>query len=201
MHLMDALNNTIGCNGTANNQTALARNYDAEGALKFTVAVVMVYGVAVIGVFAVSYVSRRKPQNFDVDKQARTYVKTLDNVRLKLERNNRLHSINSLLKNIHGGNELQVPKTKSIHDGILSYVAFPVMVASGDPPKSLTGSVKRSSSTGSETITSPLNSDYPSRQTLSVLAEENESEFDDIDVLIDNERTEKEKCEFFVSIS
>jgi hypothetical protein len=121
-------NTSIGCNLTSTTE-AEAGQYDAEGALKFTVAVVMVYGVAVMGVFAVSYASRRKPQNYDVDKQARSYVKNMDDVRHKLERKNRLHSINLLLKNIHGDEPQS--KEKFIQEGILSCVAFPVMVASG----------------------------------------------------------------------
>lgn len=193
---MDVLNTTFGCNRTAYNHTAIRTGYDAEGALKFTVAVVMVYGVAVIGVFAVSYVSRRKPQNFDVDKQARTYVKTLDNVRLKLERNNRLHSINSLLKNIHGGTEMRIQKPKSIQDGILSYVAFPVMVASGDTSKR--DQLPQNSLYKSEfQCNSPLTTDCSSKLTLSVLTEESECDIDSTNVPGENSG----KCDFFVPIS
>lgn len=192
-------NTSIGCNLTSTTE-AEAGQYDAEGALKFTVAVVMVYGVAVMGVFAFSYASRRKPQNYDVDKQARSYMKNLDDVRHKLERKNRLHSINLLLKNIHG-DEPQY-KEKLIQEGILSCVAFPVMVASGGVQQNANSNDGNNAPCSVKVIPpkSP-NSGYHSRETLEVLNEENENEINNDEVFMNDEERRKFRCDFYVPVS
>lgn len=191
--------NSTGCNVTLGTEIE-TREYDAEGALKFTVAVVMVYGVAVMGVFAVSYVSRRKPQNYDVDKQARSYVKNMDNVRRKLERNHRLNSINVLLKNIHGENNFPKSKEKFIEQGVLSLAAFPVMVASGRGESSKANNSENANDKSKLLTPQSPNSDYFSRETLTVLSEENENETDD-DVFMNDEEKRKFKCDMYVPVS
>ncbi|CAC5404166.1 unnamed protein product [Mytilus coruscus] len=190
-------NNVTGCNVT-NSTVPEIKPYDAEGAMKFTVAVVMVYGVAVIGVFAVSYASRRKPVNYDVDRQARYFVKNMDDVRTNLERKNRLISINMLLKNIHGGSVQPKTKQKSIQEGILSYVAFPVMVVSGGATKNSNES--EDTNVSSAVTPTSINSDYFSRETLQVLTEENENDEND-DFFMNDDEKQKSKSDSFVTVS
>ncbi|CAG2256024.1 unnamed protein product [Mytilus edulis] len=191
-------NNLTGCNVT-NSTLPEIKPYDAEGAMKFTVAVVMVYGVAVIGVFAVSYASRRKPMNYDVDRQARYFIKNMDDVRANLERKNRLLSINMLLKNIHGGSVKPNTKQKSIQEGILSYVAFPVMVVSGGATKNSNES-KDTNVSSAESPKCPIDSDYFSRETLEVLTEENEN-YGNNDFLKNDDEQQKSKSDSFVTVS
>ncbi|XP_063426359.1 uncharacterized protein LOC134710095 [Mytilus trossulus] len=191
-------NNLTGCNVT-NSTLPEITPYDAEGAMKFTVAVVMVYGVAVIGVFAVSYASRRKPMNYDVDRQARYFIKNMDDVRANLERKNRLLSINMLLKNIHGGSVEPNTKQKSIQEGILSYVAFPVMVVSGGATKNSKESEDTNVSSA-ESPKSPIDSDYFSRETLEVLTEENEN-YGNNDLLKNDDEKQNSKSDSFVTVS
>lgn len=89
-------NNNRNCtNGT--NSGKEEEVYDAEGALKFTVAVVVVYGVAVMGVFVMGYFGRKRRNNADLDQQANNFLRNLEQVRNKIEKENEISKVRGYL--------------------------------------------------------------------------------------------------------
>lgn len=93
------LNDTSGLNLT--NRPGIcggSKDYDAEGALKFTVAVVLVYGVAVMGVFVLGYFGRKRRNNAELDQQANNFLRNLEQVRYKLEKDKQVGNVKNFLR-------------------------------------------------------------------------------------------------------
>ena len=84
------------------NTTSSDVNVDAEGAMKFTVAVIMVYGMAVMGVLALEFF-RKKQRTQSVDDEAVEFVKGYDSVRRSIDRKARVGAVSCLLQSIHNG--------------------------------------------------------------------------------------------------
>ena len=87
---------------TKSNTTSSDVNADAEGAMKFTVAVIMVYGMAVMGVLALEFF-RKKQRTQSVDDEAVEFVKGYDSVRRSIDRKARVGAVSCLLQSIHNG--------------------------------------------------------------------------------------------------
>ncbi|XP_071117614.1 uncharacterized protein [Haliotis cracherodii] len=73
--------------------------YDYQGAMKFTVAVVLVYGIGVIGVLGI-YVRRRR--NYSIERDTDMFVKGLQEHRDLLEKKRQLSAVQNLINSIHG---------------------------------------------------------------------------------------------------
>lgn len=79
---LDLTTNVSCVNGTETREGEVPP-YDAEGALKFTVAVVVVYGVAVMGVFIMGYFGRKRRYNAELDQQANNFLRNLEQARTR----------------------------------------------------------------------------------------------------------------------
>ncbi|XP_067678898.1 uncharacterized protein [Haliotis asinina] len=73
--------------------------YDHQGAMRFTVAVVLVYGIGVIGVLGI-YVRRRR--NYSIERATDIFVKGLQEHRDLLEKKRQLSAVHNLINSIHG---------------------------------------------------------------------------------------------------
>ena len=111
--------------------------YDGVGAMKFTVAVVLVYGVAVIGVFVMGYFGRRrKGENEEMDRQANVFLKSFDHVRTQLQKEKQVGSVTNVLRRI-STYEVDVRHVPVKEDSGLSrlgkdmfpYMALPMLVS------------------------------------------------------------------------
>ncbi|XP_045158678.2 uncharacterized protein LOC123524494 [Mercenaria mercenaria] len=83
------------------NQTSLTLKDDANGAMQYTVAVVFVYSIAVLGVFGLGLYNRRKHRRNHVDNETRAFLKNYEDVRRICEQKSRLGAIQALLHQIH----------------------------------------------------------------------------------------------------
>ena len=52
--------------------------YDAVGALQFTIAVVLVYSLAAVGIFVMGYYGRRSSEKDEMEKEIKLFMKSLD---------------------------------------------------------------------------------------------------------------------------
>ena len=77
------------------------RDDEHDGAMKFTIAVVLVYGIAAIGVLALGFFSRRKRHKEMIDKEAGKFVKTFDTIKQNVEKKRRVSAVTSLLQSLH----------------------------------------------------------------------------------------------------
>lgn len=119
--------NTSSDNGTLN-------NYDSVGAMHFIVAVILIYGFAVMGVFIMSFLQRSRSSHKDIDTQANYFFKDINVVRNRLTRSDRLQSVNKFM------GEIGIPPksesgTKAVGAGLLSYMALPIIINSTDHVK------------------------------------------------------------------
>jgi len=105
-------------NGNGTNTTSVER--DAYGAMQYTLSVVLLYGVAVIGVFGLSHLSRRKNMQYRADTQVNEFLKNYDEVRRLGETRSRVGVISRLLHNLHdepdtsGGRQKTRPSINSL---------------------------------------------------------------------------------------
>lgn len=95
------------CNLTANDanttpSTPKTTEYDAAGSVKFTAAVVIVYGIAAMGVLALGFFSRRKRHKEVVDKETSKFIKNYDDVKFTFDKKTRVGAVTSFLQSIHG---------------------------------------------------------------------------------------------------
>jgi hypothetical protein len=67
-----------------------SNGYDGTGAMWFVILVILVYGVAVVGVFVFNFYKRSSNDHDELDRQAITYIKNIDSVRKSMEKRNRL---------------------------------------------------------------------------------------------------------------
>lgn len=74
---------------------------DASGAMQYTVAVVFVYSIAVLGVFGLGLYNRRKYRRYHVDNETRAFLKNYEDVRRTCEQRSRLGAIQALLLQLH----------------------------------------------------------------------------------------------------
>lgn len=82
-----AMERTLTNNLTSGQNTSAMyteRNVDS-GAVWFSAAVVLVYGVAVIGVLVMSFIKHRNTNHQEVDEQATTFLKQIEQVRTEME--------------------------------------------------------------------------------------------------------------------
>ncbi|KAH3697701.1 hypothetical protein DPMN_085208 [Dreissena polymorpha] len=73
---------------------------DAFGAMQYTIAVVFVYGVAVLGVFGLSHYSRQKRRR-NGDNETDEFLKNYDEVRRVWEQRSRVGVVCQLLHSLH----------------------------------------------------------------------------------------------------
>ena len=121
---------------TKSNTTSSDVNVDAEGAMKFTVAVIMVYGMAVMGVLALEFF-RKKQRTQSVDDEAVEFVKGYDSVRRSIDRKARVGAVSCLLQSIHNGPASKPgPNTKGTVNmfGNFEFLNFP-MTSGNDKTK------------------------------------------------------------------
>ncbi|KAK3612281.1 hypothetical protein CHS0354_010999 [Potamilus streckersoni] len=86
----------LGSNGTTN------AVYDAEGAMKFTIVVVLVYGFAVCGVVALSVIHKPRSKMYQSENDIHNFVKGFDHVRSQIEKRSRVSAVTQLLKAVQG---------------------------------------------------------------------------------------------------
>ena len=94
------------CNLTANDAKTTpspppTTEYDAAGSVKFTAAVVIVYGIAAMGVLALGFFSRRKRRKEIVEKETSKFMKNYDDVKFTFDKQTRVGAVTSLLQSIH----------------------------------------------------------------------------------------------------
>ena len=87
---------------TTNHTSPPADSYDPEGAMKYIIAVVLVYGIAVMGVVALGFLKKRHIRN--IDKEAIEFVKHFDDVRRSIDQQTRVGAVSSLLQSLHHSN-------------------------------------------------------------------------------------------------
>ena len=117
------------CNLTATKMTTMStKDLDDEdgGAMRFTVAVVLVYGIAAIGVLALGFFSSRKRHKALMDKEAGRFVKTYENVRKDFEKKTRVNAVTSLLQTIHGASTEVHPHASNSMFRSLAFLALPL---------------------------------------------------------------------------
>ena len=92
------------CNLTSNegNTTSTTPDFDAAGAVKFTIAVVLVYGIAAMGVLALGFFSRRKRHKESTEKETSKFIRNYDEVKHTFEKKTRVGVVSALLESIHG---------------------------------------------------------------------------------------------------
>ena len=95
------------CNLTVNDAnttplTSATSEDDGAGSVKFTVAVVIVYGIAAMGVLALGFFSRRKRHKEVADKMTSKFIKNYDEVRFTFDKKTRVGAVTSFLQSIHG---------------------------------------------------------------------------------------------------
>lgn len=94
---LNATTNVSCVNGTETRE-GVVPPYDAEGALKFTVAVVVVYGVAVMGVFVMGYFGRIRRYNAELDQQANNFLRNLEQARTRIEKEKQVGNVRSFIR-------------------------------------------------------------------------------------------------------
>lgn len=94
---LDLTTNVSCVNGTETREGEVPP-YDAEGALKFTVAVVVVYGVAVMGVFIMGYFGRKRRYNAELDQQANNFLRNLEQARTRIEKEKQVGKVRSFIR-------------------------------------------------------------------------------------------------------
>lgn len=94
---LNATTNVSCFNGTETRE-GVVLPYDAEGALKFTVAVVVVYGVAVMGVFVMGYFGRIRRYNAELDQQANNFLRNLEQARNRIEKEKQVGKVRSFIR-------------------------------------------------------------------------------------------------------
>ncbi|XP_069127165.1 uncharacterized protein [Argopecten irradians] len=127
---------TVAYNVTVSNETYIQQNstttsYDAEGAMKFTVAVVTMYSVGMVGVLVLGLRTRKKT-NADVDKEVDYFMKDINRVRIRLEKKGRLDSINKLLRSMNI--DTQEKNVSVVGSGLLPFMALPVFMSDRPRP-------------------------------------------------------------------
>ena len=85
----------------SNHTTPGTDDFDKEGAMTFIVAVILVYGLAVMGVIALGLL--KKKRIWHVDRQAIEFVKHIEEVRRSIDQQSRVGAVSSLLKSLHHG--------------------------------------------------------------------------------------------------
>ena len=92
------------CNLTSNerNTTSTTPDFDAAGAMKFTTAVVLVYGIAAMGVLALGFFSRRKRHKEFTEKETSKFIRNYDEVKHTFEKKTRVGVVSALLESVHG---------------------------------------------------------------------------------------------------
>ncbi|OWF36342.1 uncharacterized protein LOC110441787 [Mizuhopecten yessoensis] len=118
-------------NVTLSNVTSVSQNstegpYDAEGAMKFTVAVVTMYSIGMVGVLVMGLRNSRKT-NSDVDEEVDYFMKDINKVRIRLEKKGRLESINKLLDSMNI--DTRVKNVSVVGSGLLPFMALPVFMS------------------------------------------------------------------------
>ena len=83
------------------NDTSVTLKDDANGAMQYTVAVVFVYSIAVLGVFGLGLYNRRKHRRDHVDNETRAFLKNYEDVKRICEQKSRLGAIQALLHQLH----------------------------------------------------------------------------------------------------
>ncbi|ESP05280.1 hypothetical protein LOTGIDRAFT_152109 [Lottia gigantea] len=89
--------------GPKSNITCLpesSMNYDYEGAMKFTVAVVLVYGVGIIGLLGIYTKKKRSAE--DKIKEGDNFIRTFERKRHLIERKSRKSEIAKLVHSVQG---------------------------------------------------------------------------------------------------
>jgi hypothetical protein len=103
-----------------------SNGYDGTGAMWFVILVILVYGVAVVGVFVFNFYKRSSNDHDELDRQAITYIKNIDSVRKSMEKRNRLDYAQHLMKNIPSNIDFR--EGKILQNG-LTYLALPIYMS------------------------------------------------------------------------
>ncbi|KAK3089090.1 hypothetical protein FSP39_000653 [Pinctada imbricata] len=195
--------------------------YDGEGAMKFTIAVVMVYGVAVMGVFIMGYYGRRRHETHEMDRQASTFLKNIDQIRFRMKKEKQVdHTSDVLRRTSFGGfNYKERNSLKGLNDlgrNMAKYMALPIFMAQGADDSgvelrsvqessnadSATGSAfsasERTGSCANSTILKS-NTDTSIVQKLEIVEEAIDEDLDDNVFMTDEER-QKYGVDFYVGI-
>ncbi|KAK3104909.1 hypothetical protein FSP39_013000 [Pinctada imbricata] len=104
----------------ASTVTPASDAYDDAGAMQYVVAVILIYSSAVIGVFILGFFSRRQKQNVQIDEQANYFLKDIRDVRMTIERKQRLEKIRSFSRSISLDPSLLSRTGETVKSGVLS---------------------------------------------------------------------------------
>ena len=74
---------------------------DGSGAMRYTIAVVVLYGIAMLGVFGMGQFRKRKRRNDAIDHETNIFLKNYDEVRRTWERQSRVGVVSALLHQLH----------------------------------------------------------------------------------------------------
>ncbi|KAL3868271.1 hypothetical protein ACJMK2_041098 [Sinanodonta woodiana] len=170
----------LGSNGTIN------AVYDAEGALKFTIVVVMVYGFAVCGVVAIGVIHKQRSKMNHSENDLHNFIKGYDHIRSQIEKRSRVSAVTQLLKSVQGHyNGKTNPSDVGLFPG---FVLIPLALQR-DTGRAETASEKTIISRNSFDCMDYISrDDRLSNQTLSLLepmmeeSDETESVFDETEV-------------------
>lgn len=87
-------------NMTRSKMTSRSRE-DSFGAMQYTIAVVALYGIAMLGVFAMGQFRRRKQRHDKMDHETNVFLKNYDEVRRTWEQQSRVGVVSALLHQLH----------------------------------------------------------------------------------------------------
>lgn len=76
---------------------------DSFGAMQYTIAVVVLYGIAMLGVFGLGQFKRRKRRHDNMDVETSVFLKNYDKVRRNMEQQSRVGAVSALLTQLHNG--------------------------------------------------------------------------------------------------
>lgn len=82
---------------------ATVTSEDSFGAMQYTIAVVVLYGIAMLGVFGLGQFKRRKRRHDNMDVETSVFLKNYDKLRRNMEQQSRVGAVSALLTQLHNG--------------------------------------------------------------------------------------------------
>lgn len=129
-------------NATNITEVAYNRTADAEGAMKFTVSVVMVYGGAVFGVLILGFFRGLSKNHDEEDSQVNSFLRDIEKTRVQCSRERELDAVYKTLQ--HLGIEWKTRDNRNTEGalgrGLANMMALPMVLSRGNK----SGRVKKS---------------------------------------------------------
>jgi hypothetical protein len=129
-------------NATNLTEVAYNRTADAEGAMKFTVSVVMVYGGAVFGVLILGFFRGLSKNHDEEDRQVNSFLRDIEKTRVRCSRERDLDAVYKTLQHLDIDWKSKDNRNTegALGRGLAKMIALPVVLSRKNKP----GRVKKS---------------------------------------------------------